>query len=104
MLTPWFTPNRLLPDVLTRQPGSKSPVPHIKYKRSPLTTIISLLILHMLAAVTSDGFNAQDMTFENTAGPRKHHAVAFQSGSDISVFYRCSFKDYQETLYVHSQR
>ncbi|KAL4363534.1 hypothetical protein GQ457_04G009390 [Hibiscus cannabinus] len=54
--------------------------------------------------VSGDGFVARDMTFENTAGPAKHQAVAFRSGSDLSVFYRCSFKGYQDTLYVYSQR
>lgn len=55
-------------------------------------------------AVTGGGFIAQDMTFENTAGPQNHQAVALRSGSDLSVFYRCSFKGYQDTLYVYSQR
>ncbi|XP_008812473.2 pectinesterase-like [Phoenix dactylifera] len=55
-------------------------------------------------AVTGDGFIARDMTFQNTAGPQKHQAVALRSGSDLSVFYRCSFKGYQDTLYIYSQR
>lgn len=55
-------------------------------------------------AISGDGFIAQGMTFENTAGAVKHQAVALRSGSDLSVFYRCSFKGYQDTLYVYSQR
>ncbi|XP_077218523.1 pectinesterase-like [Tasmannia lanceolata] len=55
-------------------------------------------------AVTGEGFLARDITFENTAGPSKHQAVALQSGSDFSAFYRCSFEGYQDTLYVHSLR
>ncbi|KAM7463415.1 hypothetical protein LguiA_031536 [Lonicera macranthoides] len=55
-------------------------------------------------AVSGAGFIARDMTFENTAGPEKNQAVALRSNSDFSVFYRCSFKGYQDTLYVHSHR
>ncbi|CAK8579598.1 unnamed protein product [Lathyrus sativus] len=55
-------------------------------------------------AVMGDGFIAKDMTFENTAGPQKHQAVALRSGADHSVFYRCSFKSYQDTLYVYANR
>ncbi|KAI9077034.1 hypothetical protein K1719_040990 [Acacia pycnantha] len=55
-------------------------------------------------AAVGDGFIAQHMTFRNTAGPSKRQAVAFRSGSDLSVFYRCSFEGYQDTLYVHSER
>uniref|UniRef100_A0A7C9ATM5 Pectinesterase n=1 Tax=Opuntia streptacantha TaxID=393608 RepID=A0A7C9ATM5_OPUST len=54
--------------------------------------------------VSGDGFIAKGITFENTAGPQKHQAVAFRSGSDLSVFYECSFKGYQDTLYVYSKR
>ncbi|KAE8655268.1 putative pectin methylesterase family protein [Hibiscus syriacus] len=37
-------------------------------------------------------------------GPQNHQAVALRSGSDLSVFYRCGFEGYQDTLYAHSQR
>ncbi|KVI05430.1 pectinesterase [Cynara cardunculus var. scolymus] len=55
-------------------------------------------------AVSGAGFIARDMTFENTAGPAQHQAVAFRSGSDLSVVYGCAFKGYQDTLYVYSGR
>ncbi|KAK6134248.1 hypothetical protein DH2020_032010 [Rehmannia glutinosa] len=55
-------------------------------------------------AASGDGFIAQGMTFENTAGPQKGQAVALRSSSDLSIFYQCSFKGYQDTLYVYSQR
>ena len=48
--------------------------------------------------VSGDGFWARDMTFENRAGPRGHQAVALRVSSDLSVFYKCSFKGYQDTL------
>ncbi|CAL5001815.1 unnamed protein product [Urochloa decumbens] len=55
-------------------------------------------------AVNGKGFIARDLTFENTAGPSKHQAVALRCDSDLSVFYRCGFEGYQDTLYAHSLR
>ncbi|KAK7396911.1 hypothetical protein VNO78_18074 [Psophocarpus tetragonolobus] len=55
-------------------------------------------------AVVGDGFIAKGITFENSAGPSKHQAVALRSGADFSAFYKCSFVAYQDTLYVHSLR
>ncbi|GAV78660.1 Pectinesterase domain-containing protein/PMEI domain-containing protein, partial [Cephalotus follicularis] len=54
--------------------------------------------------VSGDGFWTRDVTFENTAGPQKHQAVALVVKSDLSVFYRCSFRGYQDTIWVHSLR
>ncbi|CAL5392099.1 unnamed protein product [Camellia sinensis] len=55
-------------------------------------------------AVNGQGFIARDMTFENTARPQKHQAVAFRSDSDLSVLFRCAIRGYQDTLYAHSLR
>lgn len=57
-----------------------------------------------MAAVAGKGFIARDITFENTAGPSKHQAVALRSDSDLSAFYRCGISGYQDTLYAHSLR
>ncbi|KAL4189706.1 hypothetical protein AMTRI_Chr08g166740 [Amborella trichopoda] len=56
-----------------------------------------------LAAV-GEGFIAQDMCFQNTAGPKKHQAVALRVGADKSIINRCRIEGYQDTLYAHSQR
>ncbi|KAK4267782.1 hypothetical protein QN277_024517 [Acacia crassicarpa] len=54
--------------------------------------------------VSGDGFWGRDITIENRAGPQDHQAVAMKVSSDLSVFYRCSFRGYQDTLYTHSNR
>lgn len=55
-------------------------------------------------AAVGDGFIAQDMWFQNTAGPEKHQAVALRVGADTSVINRCRIDAYQDTLYAHSLR
>ncbi|KAG6475432.1 hypothetical protein ZIOFF_064652 [Zingiber officinale] len=54
--------------------------------------------------VLGDGFMARYLTFENTAGPDAHQAVAFRSGSDQSILESVEFLGHQDTLYAHSLR
>lgn len=54
--------------------------------------------------IEGPAFIARDITFVNTAGPRMGQAVALRSSSDLSVFHRCGFQGYQDTLMVLSQR
>ncbi|XP_010422946.1 PREDICTED: probable pectinesterase/pectinesterase inhibitor 51 [Camelina sativa] len=54
--------------------------------------------------VVGDGFMARDLTFQNTAGPDAHQAVAFRSDSDFSLLENCEFLGNQDTLYVHGLR
>ncbi|XP_054782623.1 LOW QUALITY PROTEIN: probable pectinesterase/pectinesterase inhibitor 36 [Prosopis cineraria] len=77
---------------------------HLFVKNKPKAKISSLKIFFELADVSGDGFWGRDMTIENRAGPQDHQAVAMKVSSDLSVFYRCSFRGYQDTLYVHSNR
>ncbi|XP_023533011.1 probable pectinesterase/pectinesterase inhibitor 61 [Cucurbita pepo subsp. pepo] len=55
-------------------------------------------------AGSGTGIILRDMTFENTAGPSKHQAVALRVSADHAVVYRCNIIGYQDTLYVHSNR
>ncbi len=55
-------------------------------------------------AVDGAGFMAQGITFENTAGPDGHQAVALRVDSDHSVFQSCSIVGFQDSLYTHALR
>ncbi|KAJ8427530.1 hypothetical protein Cgig2_019949 [Carnegiea gigantea] len=55
-------------------------------------------------AVDGDGFMAQDIWFQNSAGPQNHQAVALRVSSDQAVINRCQIDAYQDTLYAHSLR
>ncbi|XP_039050853.1 pectinesterase-like [Hibiscus syriacus] len=58
------------------------------------------------ATVSTSGMNfiAKDITFENSIGPDGHQAVAVRNSGDMSAFYNCHFKGYQDTLYAHEGR
>ncbi|XP_058767118.1 pectinesterase-like [Vicia villosa] len=55
-------------------------------------------------AAVGDSFIAQDIWFQNSAGPEKHQAVALRVGADRSVINRCRIDAFQDTLYAHSNR
>ncbi|KAK4373076.1 hypothetical protein RND71_008460 [Anisodus tanguticus] len=58
----------------------------------------------VITAISGEGFLARDITFENTAGPEKHQAVALRINADLAAVYRCTITGYQDTLYAHSFR
>ncbi|XP_059292876.1 pectinesterase-like [Lycium ferocissimum] len=55
-------------------------------------------------ACNADGFIAQNIRFQNSAGPQGHQAVALRVTGDKSVINRCKIDAYQDTLYAHNQR
>ncbi|PNX58094.1 pectinesterase, partial [Trifolium pratense] len=55
-------------------------------------------------ANTATGFIAKAMTFENTAGPDGHQAVALRNQGDMAAFVGCHILGYQDTLYTQTNR
>ncbi|KAK1385722.1 Pectinesterase [Heracleum sosnowskyi] len=54
--------------------------------------------------VYGEGFVAQSITFENTAGASAGQEIALFSQSDQSAYYQCRFKGYQDTLLTGMNR
>ncbi|KAK4706981.1 hypothetical protein R3W88_033453 [Solanum pinnatisectum] len=67
-----------------------------------LFTLVAQFIFN--AVVVGNGFIAQDLQFQNTAGQQKHQAVALRVGEDQSVINRCKIDAFQDTLYTHTLR
>ncbi|XP_065872378.1 pectinesterase-like [Euphorbia lathyris] len=55
-------------------------------------------------AALGTGFTAKSLTFENTAGPQGHQAVALRVQADQTAFFDCSIEGYQDTLYTQAHR
>ncbi|XP_004503204.1 pectinesterase-like [Cicer arietinum] len=51
-----------------------------------------------------EDFIAMSIAFENKAGPKAQQAVALLVEGDQSVFFRCAFLGYQDTLYANRGR
>lgn len=52
--------------------------------------------------VFADGFTAENITFENSAGP-VGQAVAVRVDGDRVIFRKCRFLGFQDTLYTHGK-
>ena len=59
--------------------------------------------LSATVSVNGDGFEAENISFENSLGPGSQ-AVAIAVHSDRAVFRHCRFLGYQDTLYAASGR
>lgn len=67
-------------------------------------TYIAVVGACTISAINGAGFLARGITFENTAGPEGHQAVALRVDSDQSAFQSCSIVGYQDSLYTHAFR
>jgi pectinesterase len=54
--------------------------------------------------ILADGFEAEDVTFENSAGPDHDVAIAINVSADRCVFRRCRFLGWQDTLLANRGR
>ncbi|KAK8488267.1 hypothetical protein V6N13_052169 [Hibiscus sabdariffa] len=100
-----ITGSRSVPDGLTTFNTATFGKVQISFKSCvPKFTFYRLICNSPATAVAGKKFIAVDITFRNTAGPRKGQAVAVRNGADQSVFYRCSIEGYQDTLYVNAFR
>ncbi|KAG6520889.1 hypothetical protein ZIOFF_017951 [Zingiber officinale] len=75
--------------------GHKSNSDHVESQRRRWVDDLQLRYIRFIAV---------GITFENTAGAAKYQAVAVRNSADLTIFYRCSFLGYQDTLYVHTLR
>ncbi|XP_022150325.1 probable pectinesterase/pectinesterase inhibitor 44 [Momordica charantia] len=50
--------------------------------------------------VSGENFMAQSLTFQNSAGPDKGQAVAVLDQAKHTVYYKCVFLGYQDTLFA----
>jgi pectinesterase len=57
----------------------------------------------MHADITGENFTARDLTVANTAGVDAGPAVAVRSAANRSIFYRCEFVGFQDTLLAESR-
>ncbi|XP_014495807.1 pectinesterase-like [Vigna radiata var. radiata] len=66
-----------------------------KNGRAGLSTLETATVV-----VESVHFLASNITFQNTAGPSNHQAVALALAGTFTAFYNCEVLGYQDTLYV----